>query len=371
MVRAAVLKMKDPRQIIRDMEKLDEMGKTIQCIIIGCVVHRINTENSKNFMVISNWSCLRGQSTPVYVDASLVLPEFNPVQMPQLNEKVLRDKRKKLRETFERIVRLYERENPETYKELRKLEIEYETKRGQLSLYFDSVKVCVCVCGLKEPRDLNYLPYLTLLFIIVMVLHTFSSMQCSSSAAHVFIACLLCCFSFTYMPYVPFSSIRWFVTMRLVAKKVQSRGSTSAQNSCPWVCQFVLGCVSTGPSDAWLFKQNAELVEVDSIPLPEMPHAPSSILIQDIPLPGAQPPSILKKGSSFGSVLGRRPPALSPFPVVQGFPIQSMGSRTRSMFLLPTGRREGVKTWTVWGALRNGLGNAALERVFASRRPHS
>lgn len=26
MVRAAVLKMKDPKQIIRDMEKLDEMG---------------------------------------------------------------------------------------------------------------------------------------------------------------------------------------------------------------------------------------------------------------------------------------------------------------------------------------------------------
>uniref|UniRef100_A0A3Q0T0I4 WW domain binding protein 11 n=1 Tax=Amphilophus citrinellus TaxID=61819 RepID=A0A3Q0T0I4_AMPCI len=93
MVRAAVLKMKDPRQIIRDMEKLDEM-------------------------------------------------EFNPVQQPLLNEKVLRDKRKKLRETFERIVRLYERENPETYKELRKLELDYETKRGQLALYFDSVKVC-------------------------------------------------------------------------------------------------------------------------------------------------------------------------------------------------------------------------------------
>ncbi|MEQ2186165.1 hypothetical protein GOODEAATRI_025826 [Goodea atripinnis] len=137
MVRAAVLKMKDPRQIIRDMEKLDEM-------------------------------------------------EFNPVQQPLLNEKVLRDKRKKLRETFERIVHLYERENPETYKELRKLELEYETKRGQLALYFDSVK-------------------------------------------------------------------------------------------------------------------NAESVEVDSIPLPDMPHAPSNIHIQDIPLPRAQPPSILKKTSSFGS----------------------------------------------------------------------
>ncbi|KAF7220667.1 WW domain-binding protein 11 [Nothobranchius furzeri] len=136
MVRAAVLKMKDPRQIIRDMEKLDEM-------------------------------------------------EFNPVQQPLLNEKVLRDKRKKLRETFERIIRLYERENPDTYKELRKLELDYETKRGQLALYFDSVK-------------------------------------------------------------------------------------------------------------------NAESVEVDSIPLPEMPHAPSNIHIQDIPLPGAQPPSILKKTTSFG-----------------------------------------------------------------------
>lgn len=65
-----------------------------------------------------------------------------------LNEKVLRDKRKKLRETFERIVRLYERENPDTYKELRKLELDYETKRGQLALYFDSVKVGVTLFDL-------------------------------------------------------------------------------------------------------------------------------------------------------------------------------------------------------------------------------
>ncbi|XP_029014392.1 WW domain-binding protein 11 [Betta splendens] len=158
MVRAAVLKMKDPRQIIRDMEKLDEM-------------------------------------------------EFNPVQQPLLNEKVLRDKRKKLRETFERIVRLYERENPETYKELRKLELDYETKRGQLALYFDSVK-------------------------------------------------------------------------------------------------------------------NAESVEVDSIPLPDMPHAPSNIHIQDIPLPGAQPPSILKKTSTFGkgTLSTSSGPMLASLPAVPRLP---------------------------------------------------
>ncbi|EPQ11284.1 WW domain-binding protein 11 [Myotis brandtii] len=129
--------MKDPKQIIRDREKLDEM-------------------------------------------------EFNPVQQPQLNEKVLNDKHKKRCETFERILRLYEKENPDIYKELRKLEVDYEQKRAQFSQYFDAVK-------------------------------------------------------------------------------------------------------------------NAQHVEVDSIPLPDMPHAPSNKLIQDIPLPGAQPPSILKKTSAYGS----------------------------------------------------------------------
>lgn len=35
MVRAAVLKMKDPRQIIRDMEKLDEMGEDLSVYVVG------------------------------------------------------------------------------------------------------------------------------------------------------------------------------------------------------------------------------------------------------------------------------------------------------------------------------------------------
>lgn len=70
------------------------------------------------------------------------------MQQPQLNEKVLKDKRKKLRETFERILRLYEKENPDIFKELRKLEVEYEQKRSQLSQYFDAVKVSALVAYL-------------------------------------------------------------------------------------------------------------------------------------------------------------------------------------------------------------------------------
>jgi WW domain-binding protein 11 len=48
---------------------------------------------------------------------------------------------KKLGETFEHILWLYEKEDPDIYKELRKLEVEYEQKRAQLSQYFDAVKV--------------------------------------------------------------------------------------------------------------------------------------------------------------------------------------------------------------------------------------
>lgn len=46
--------------------------------------------------------------------------EFNPVQQPQLNEKMLKDKCKTLHETFECILRLYEKENAGIYEELRK-----------------------------------------------------------------------------------------------------------------------------------------------------------------------------------------------------------------------------------------------------------
>lgn len=36
-MRAAVLKMKDPRQIIKDMEKLDEMGEQAECVKLAFV----------------------------------------------------------------------------------------------------------------------------------------------------------------------------------------------------------------------------------------------------------------------------------------------------------------------------------------------
>lgn len=91
LVRQAVLKGKDPLQLLTEMEIIDKM-------------------------------------------------EYNPVEAPLLNEKVLKDKRRKLKETFQRVVRLYEKENLEYSKELKKAEHDYEKKRLKLQLYFEQVK---------------------------------------------------------------------------------------------------------------------------------------------------------------------------------------------------------------------------------------
>ncbi|XP_064617580.1 WW domain-binding protein 11-like [Liolophura sinensis] len=66
--------------------------------------------------------------------------EYDPINPPKLNEKVLKDKRKKLKETFQRVVRLYEKEDPEYSMELRKAENEYDKKRLQMQIYYEQVK---------------------------------------------------------------------------------------------------------------------------------------------------------------------------------------------------------------------------------------
>ncbi|KAA0201292.1 hypothetical protein HAZT_HAZT010556 [Hyalella azteca] len=90
-VRTAVLKGKDPTQLIIEMEKMDQM-------------------------------------------------EYNVEIPPSLSEKVLSDKRKKLRETLDRVMKLYEKENPEYWVEIRRMVAEYEKKRETLLEYYEAVK---------------------------------------------------------------------------------------------------------------------------------------------------------------------------------------------------------------------------------------
>uniref|UniRef100_A0A2I3SXP0 Wbp11/ELF5/Saf1 N-terminal domain-containing protein n=1 Tax=Pan troglodytes TaxID=9598 RepID=A0A2I3SXP0_PANTR len=109
---AAFLKMKDPKQITRDMEKLDEM-------------------------------------------------EFNPLQQPQLNEKVLKNKRKKLKSRY--------------LQGLEKLEVEYEQKRAQLRQYFDAVEnvmVMMFLAPVKMMALLRTRTNISMVTILMMVTPT-------------------------------------------------------------------------------------------------------------------------------------------------------------------------------------------------------
>ncbi|XP_068976062.1 WW domain-binding protein 11-like [Bombus flavifrons] len=86
LVRAAVLKGKDPAQIIEEMEKIDQMP-------------------------------------------------------PPLNEKVLKDKRKKLKETLDRILKMHAKDDQEKWAELKEQLIQYERRRIDLVSYFEAVRL--------------------------------------------------------------------------------------------------------------------------------------------------------------------------------------------------------------------------------------
>ncbi|XP_063910164.1 WW domain-binding protein 11 [Zophobas morio] len=91
MVRAAVLKGKDPQQILEEMEKIDQM-------------------------------------------------EYNVNQPSPLNEKVLKDKRKKLRDTLDRVLSMYYKDDPDKWADLKRRQTDYEHKRNQLVAFYESVK---------------------------------------------------------------------------------------------------------------------------------------------------------------------------------------------------------------------------------------
>ncbi|CAF2634720.1 unnamed protein product [Rotaria sp. Silwood2] len=91
LVRQNVLKGKNPRSLISEMEHLDRM-------------------------------------------------EYDPVNPAPYNIKVLQEKRKKVKETWDRVYRLYSKDQPESITQMDSLLAEYERGRAQLITWFESVK---------------------------------------------------------------------------------------------------------------------------------------------------------------------------------------------------------------------------------------
>lgn len=90
-VRTNVIKSKDPHQILADLRRLDQM-------------------------------------------------EFNTEQPSPLNEKVLGDKRRKLKETWDRVMHLYSKDDREKFVQLKRLQDEYENDRNQMRMHYEAVK---------------------------------------------------------------------------------------------------------------------------------------------------------------------------------------------------------------------------------------
>lgn len=62
------------------------------------------------------------------------------MQPSPLNEKVLKEKRKKLKETFDRVMRLLHEDDPETFSEMKRKEVDYEKRKYKRVQYFESVR---------------------------------------------------------------------------------------------------------------------------------------------------------------------------------------------------------------------------------------
>jgi len=89
-VRTAVLKGKNPREIIEELEKIDDM-------------------------------------------------EYNPITPCPLNQKVMYEKRRKLAETWDRVIKLYEKDAPEQWADLKKLWTNYQGRKIEVVKYYESV----------------------------------------------------------------------------------------------------------------------------------------------------------------------------------------------------------------------------------------
>lgn len=90
-VREAVIKSKDPQRILADLERLDQL-------------------------------------------------QFNVGQQPTMNEKVLQEKRRKLKETWDRVMRMYHKEEKNKWVQYKRMEEEYERKRSEMQRHFEAVK---------------------------------------------------------------------------------------------------------------------------------------------------------------------------------------------------------------------------------------
>ncbi|TPP65889.1 WW domain-binding protein 11 [Fasciola gigantica] len=77
--------------------------------------------------------------------------EYDPSVQAQLNERVIQEKRKRLLETFDRLVILYRKEDAEYANRLQAARQDYDKKRHEMMLYYEQVKLAERVKASEIP----------------------------------------------------------------------------------------------------------------------------------------------------------------------------------------------------------------------------
>ncbi|KAA0194937.1 WW domain-binding protein 11 [Fasciolopsis buskii] len=77
--------------------------------------------------------------------------EYDPSVQAQLNERVIQEKRKRLLETFDRLVILYRKEDAEYASRLQAARQDYDKKRHEMMLYYEQVKLAERVKASEIP----------------------------------------------------------------------------------------------------------------------------------------------------------------------------------------------------------------------------
>ena len=111
-MRAAALKGKNPNDIVAELEKIDDMEFNV------LMPPPLNGKVSKSTLPTNG-----------------IISELN-----DFVGQVLSEKRRKLHETWHRVIKMYERESPEQYVDLKKLWHSYQNRKREVVAQFEAVK---------------------------------------------------------------------------------------------------------------------------------------------------------------------------------------------------------------------------------------
>ncbi|VDN17570.1 unnamed protein product [Dibothriocephalus latus] len=109
-------------------------------------------KNKKQRMAVRQAVLKAKDATQLLEEASMYdKQEYDPNVQASLNERVLQEKRKRVLDTFDRLVVLYRKDDPEYAARLQAARTEYDKRRHEMMLFYEQVKLAERVKASEIP----------------------------------------------------------------------------------------------------------------------------------------------------------------------------------------------------------------------------